>query len=208
MQENFILFCNHKKISTSIKTRNCNLKTVYQKILSMKKISLFIALIICALAIFAQSNYNEDGIRLYHTPSQEELDWAKSKGYDTIRMTPTSPPSGQIRPIAEWEPAEAVLIRYPLGFPVSFVQKLAEYIKVITVVTQSNLSAAQSSYTSGGVNMSNCEFLIANSNSYWTRDYGPWFMAIDNSRVSMFDFTYNRPRPQDNLVNGILASHL
>jgi len=174
----------------------------------MKKISLFIALITCALAIFAQSNFNEDGIRLYHTPSQEELDWAKSKGYDTIRMTPTSPPSGQIRPIAEWEPAEAVLIRYPLGFPVSFVQKLAEYIKVITVVTQSNLSAAQSSYTSGGVNMSNCEFLIANSNSYWTRDYGPWFMAIDNSRVSMFDFTYNRPRPQDNLVNGILASHL
>jgi len=176
----------------------------------MKKLSLlFFALIISATTLFAQSNYNEDGIRLFHTPSQEELDWAKSKGYDTIRTTPTSPPIGQIRPIAEWEPAEAVLIRYPLGFPVSFVQKLAEYIKVITVVSQSNLASAQSEYISGGVNMSNCEFLIASNNSYWTRDYGPWFMAIDNSRVSMFDFKYNRSaRPQDNLVNGVLANHL
>jgi len=175
----------------------------------MKKLSLlFFALVISATALFAQSNYNEDGIQLFHTPSQEELDWAKSKGYDTIRITPTSSPIGQIRPIAEWEPAEAVLIRYPLGFPVSFVQKLAEYIKVITVVSQSNLASAKSEYTSGGVNMSNCEFLIASNNSYWVRDYGPWFMAIDNSRVSMFDFTYNRPRPQDNLVNGLLANHL
>ncbi|MDR2971609.1 MAG: agmatine deiminase family protein [Bacteroidales bacterium] len=173
-----------------------------------KNLFLFIALFAGVFTLFAQQ-VNEDGIRLYHTPSQEEIDWAKSKGLVTEPKTVVPPPAGEIRPIAEFEPMEAVLIRYPLGIPYSLIKEMAKDIKVITVVSNSNHQTAINNYTSNGVNMANCQFLIANSDSYWTRDYGPWFMAIDNQNVGMFDFTYNRPaRPNDNQVNGQLVTFL
>ncbi|MCL2168220.1 MAG: agmatine deiminase family protein [Lentimicrobiaceae bacterium] len=173
-----------------------------------KNLLLIFALITSVFTLLAQPIYNEAGIQLHHSPSQEEIEWAISKGYDTLRTAPTPPPMGQIRPIAEWEPAEAVLIRYPLGIPYSLIKAMAEDIKVITVVSSSDQQQAINSYTSNGVNMANCEFLTANSNTYWTRDYGPWFMAIDNNEVGMFDFNYNRPRPLDNQINTQLATYL
>jgi len=176
----------------------------------MKKITLlFIAFSVSAVSLFAQPIYNEAGIRLLHTPSQEEIDWAKSKGYDTLRTTPTPPPVGELRPIAEWEPMEAVLIRYPFGIPMSLIVEMAKDIKVITIVSSSSQqSTVLGQYNSNGVNTANCLFLIANTDTYWTRDYGPWFMAIDNQDVGMFDFTYNRPRPNDNQINGHLTTFL
>ena len=175
----------------------------------MKKRLLFIALFASLSSLFAQNLYNEDGIRLYHTPSQEEIEWAKRKGI-VVETTPTAPPpSGQIRPIAEFEPAEAVLVRYPFGIPISLIKEMANDVKVITIVANtSQQNTVLNQYNSNGVNTANCQFLIANTDTHWTRDYGPWFMALDNSSVAMFDFTYNRPRPNDNQINGRLATYL
>ena len=173
-----------------------------------KKFLLFTACFMIAVTSFAQI-YNEDGIRLYHTPSQEEIEWAQRKGI-VVETAPTAPPpTGELRPIAEFEPAEAVLVRYPFGIPISLIKDMANDVKVITIVSSaSQQSTVLSQYTQNLVNTNNCEFLIRNTDSYWTRDYGPWFMAIDNSSVAMFDFTYNRPRPNDNTVNQYLAQYL
>jgi agmatine/peptidylarginine deiminase len=174
-----------------------------------KPLLLYIALMINTGALFAQNLYNEDGIRLYHTPSQEEIEWGRSKGFDTLSRFSTPPPVGQLRPIAEFEPAEAVLIRYPFGIPMAFIKEMAQDIKVITIVANaSQQSTVLGQYTSNGVNTANCEFLIASTDTYWTRDYGPWFMAVDDQEMAMFDFTYNRPRPNDNQINGKLATYL
>ena len=180
------------------------------------KLLFLVALLTSTFTLFSQPIYNEDGIQLFHSPSAEEIEWVISKGLVSPPMAPTPPPVGQIRPIAEWEPAEAVLIRYPLGIPYSLIKEMAKDIKVITVVSSSNKQQAINNYTSNGVNMANCEFLTANTNTYWTRDYGPWFMAIDNNEVAMFDFNYNRikfghggsPRVLDNAVNEALAGYL
>jgi agmatine/peptidylarginine deiminase len=176
----------------------------------MKKNLLLLTIFVTTILIsFSQPIYNKAGIRLYKTPSQEEIEWAKSQGYDMLRTTPTPPPVGQLRPVAEWEPAEAVLIAYPLGIPVSLIKEMAKDIKVITIVAGTlQQNTALNYYNSNGVNTANCEFLVAPSDSYWTRDYGPWFMAIDNSKMAMYDFTYNRPRYNDNLINGELAPFL
>jgi len=176
----------------------------------MKKLLLFFALVFCTSAVFTQSIYNEDGIRLYHTPSQEEIDWAKSKGLVDPLRTVDPPPVGQLRPIAEFEPAEAVLIRYPFGIPISLIKEMAKDIKVITIVASaSQQNTVLNQYNSNEVNTANCEFLIANTDTYWTRDYGPWFMAINDNEVAMFDFYYNRPaRPNDNQINGHLKTYL
>jgi len=174
-----------------------------------KNLLLLTALFTGIFTLFAQPIYNEDGIRLYHTLSQEEIEWARSKGYDTLRIASIPPPVGELRPIAEFEPAEAVLIRYPFGIPILLIKEMAEYIKVITIVANaSEQNTVLNQYNSNGVNTANCQFLIANTNTYWTRDYGPWFMAIDDSTVGIFDFTYNRPRPLDNNINTTLASYL
>jgi agmatine/peptidylarginine deiminase len=182
----------------------------HQKNLIMNKyLLLYVSLLITVGSLLAQNLYNEDGIRLYHTPSQEEIEWGRSKGFDTLFLVPTPPPVGELRPIAEFEPAEAVLIRYPFGIPMSLIKEMAEDCKVITIVANtSQQTTVLNQYTSNGVNTANCKFLIAATNTYWTRDFGPWFMAVDNQEVAMFDFTYNRPRPADNQINTLLANFL
>ncbi|MCL2073452.1 MAG: agmatine deiminase family protein [Marinilabiliaceae bacterium] len=175
----------------------------------MKKVFLFLmlALSTTTITLNAQPIYNQDGIQLLHTPSLEEIELSKTIIPIVER---TAPPVGQIRPIAEWEPMEAVLIRYSFGIPMSLIKEMANDIKVITIVANSSQqTTVTNQYITNGVNMANCDFLIAPNDSYWTRDYGPWFMAIDDSEIAMFDFYYNRPiRPNDNQINTYLATKL
>ncbi len=114
---------------------------------------------------------------------------------------------GNVRNIAEFEPQEGVLVRYPLGLPYNLIAQMSDYTKVVTVVSSYYLSEAQNNYQNNGVNMSNCEFLIAPTDSYWTRDYGPWFVAVNNE-VGIIDFPYNRPRPNDDEVPIEVANYL
>ena len=46
--------------------------------------------------------------------------------------------------------------------------------------------------------MDNVQFIIGATDSHWTRDYGPWWVIDGNGDYSIVDFTYNRPRPNDN----------
>lgn len=125
---------------------------------------------------------------------------------DFGRFTETDPPQGPVRPIAEFEPASHVLIRYPLGIPVSLVVQLANTAEVVCIVSSSSTqSQAASSFNSAGVDMDNVSFLIAPTDSYWTRDFGPWFIFDGNDNYGVVDFRYNRPRPNDNLIPQVFA---
>ncbi|MCP4566577.1 MAG: hypothetical protein GY841_03225 [FCB group bacterium] len=121
--------------------------------------------------------------------------------------SPTSPPNGSLRACAEWEPSTGVLIRWPLGIPVDLVTEMSEDITVYTIVSSDYYkNQAISSYTSAGVNMSNAEFIIAPTNSFWTRDYGPWFVFDGNNDRVIIDNIYNRPRPQDDSIPIVLGA--
>ncbi|MBI9030400.1 agmatine deiminase family protein [bacterium] len=117
------------------------------------------------------------------------------------RITPTDPPSAPVRAVAEFEPASAVIIRYPLGIPTSFVALLSQEIEVICIVSSSwQQTQAQNSFNSAGVNNDNLSFIIANTDSFWTRDYTSWFVINGDQQMSVLDFEYNREtRPNDNL---------
>ncbi|MCK9301911.1 MAG: agmatine deiminase family protein [Bacteroidales bacterium] len=169
-------------------------------------ILLFLMLLIGSASLSAQPIFNKDGIQLKHIMTAEEA--ALYETVDVYTM-PTDPPVGNIRPVAEYEPSEAVLVRYPFGIPISLIKEMAEDVKVITIVSNaSQQNTVLSQYQSNNVNTANCEFLIHASDSYWTRDYGPWFIAIDNAELAVFDFTYNRPRYNDNAVNTALCQQL
>ncbi len=112
----------------------------------------------------------------------------------------TLPPEGVIRNPAEWERSQGVIIRWPLGISISLVAELSEDVMVTTIVASSSQeTSARNSYSSGGVNMENTQFIIAPTNSIWTRDYGPWFIFQDEA-LAIVDHIYNRPRPQDDVI--------
>jgi len=124
-----------------------------------------------------------------------------------INHIKTAPPTGPIRNCAEWEPSEGVIIRWPLGIPYSLVAELSEDVMVTTIVGSSyQENQAINSYTSNGVNMDNTDFIMAPTNSIWTRDYGPWFIFDGTGELGIVDHIYNRPRPDDDQIPWVIGS--
>ncbi|MCH8067752.1 MAG: hypothetical protein IID16_00560 [Candidatus Marinimicrobia bacterium] len=89
----------------------------------------------------------------------------------------TDPPPDPIHNIAEFERMQGVLIRYHLGISINIVKEIAEDVIVYCLVTSALQSSAQTAFTNAGVNMDNVEFVIGSTDSYWTRDYGPWWVV-------------------------------
>ena len=119
----------------------------------------------------------------------------------------TDSPQAPVRNPAEWEPMTGAIIRWPLGIPVSLIAEISEDIEVYTIVANSSQQTeATSTYQSGGVNMDNIHFILASTNSIWTRDYGPWFIFDGEGNQGIVDHIYNRPRPYDDLIPQVIGS--
>lgn len=116
-------------------------------------------------------------------------------------------PPAPIRQPAEFEPMQGVLIQYPFGISYDIIAEMAEDVEVVTIVADSSeQSYVESQYTNHGINLSHCSFLVAPSDSYWTRDYGPWFAFTGDDELGVVDFEYNRPRPNDNNIPSAYAN--
>jgi agmatine/peptidylarginine deiminase len=121
----------------------------------------------------------------------------------------TDPPEGAVFSLGEFERSKGVLVRYPFGIPVSLIREMARDAIVTTLVTNlSQENTVRNIYTQAGVNLQNCNFIYAPTDSYWTRDYGPWFIAFGNSQIGIVDFPYNRPRPGDDEIPKVVAESL
>ena len=153
------------------------------------------------MAVTVQAQEKKPDWQRWHYLSEEEM-------YDTSRgmnFVETDPPAGEPRFVAEFEPMQGVMIRYPLGIPTSLVVQLANNCRVYCIVSTSQQNQAQNSFQSAGVNMSNVTFVNAQSDSYWVRDYGPWYIFEDRS-PAIVDNVYNRPRPNDDNMSGVFAT--
>ena len=165
-----------------------------------KALSIFTLLLLMAATMQAQEK-KPDWMR-WHYLSEEEM-------HDTSRgmnFVETDPPTGEPRFVAEFEPMQGVMIRYPLGIPTSLVAQLSNNCRVYCIVSSSQQSQAQSSFQSAGVNMSNVSFVNASTDSYWVRDYGPWYIFEDRE-PAIVDNVYNRPRPNDDNISGVFATY-
>jgi agmatine/peptidylarginine deiminase len=153
------------------------------------------------MAVTMQAQEKKPDWMRWHYLSEEEM-------YDHTRGTTfveTDPPTGTPRFVAEFEPMQGVMIRYPLGIPTSLVAQLANNCRVYCIVSSSQQSQAQSSFQGAGVNMSNVTFVNAASDSYWVRDYGPWYIFEDRN-PAIVDNIYNRPRPNDDNMSQVFAN--
>ena len=164
----------------------------------MKNNKLFVLvglLIGLPILTFGQDTQKPDWKKLHYLSEEEMLSKERSSIYQE-----TDPPAGDyVRFPAEFEPMQAVTIRYPLGIPTSLVKQLSERTKVYVIVTQNQQSSAQSTFQNAGCNMNNITYYNMSTDSYWVRDYGPWYIFND-LEPAIVDNAYNRPRNNDNMV--------
>ena len=165
-----------------------------------KSLSIFTLILLLATTMQAQDQKKPDWMR-WHYLSEEEMH-DKSRGMNFVE---TDPPAGEPRFVAEFEPMQGVMIRYPLGIPTSLVVQLANNCQVYCIVSTSYQSQAQSSFQNAGVNMDRVTFVNAPSDSYWVRDYGPWYIFEDRN-PAIVDNIYNRPRPNDDNMSQVFAN--
>lgn len=114
----------------------------------------------------------------------------------------------QPRFVAEWEPADGAIIRYPLGIPYTLVRDLAADNPLYVIVTSTSQATANTAFSSNGVNMANVHWINAATDSYWLRDYGPWTIMDANNNMKIVDVVYNRPRPNDDVIPTTIAGYL
>lgn len=121
----------------------------------------------------------------------------------------TTPPTGPLRTMAQWEEEGALFITWR-----SYESVLREIVRnarlQTTVYIHCNTTTGSMSYkdsaaiktylTSGGVPLSNIKFVATSTNSVWQRDYGAnTVYRNDVDSMILCDWEYNRPtRPQDN----------
>jgi len=170
----------------------------------MKKRTILLSLTF--LLLFSVLRAQDLSPRLTHVMSPEEELRKSEIGRD---FTPTNPPTPPVRIVAEFEEMQSVLIRYPFGIPMTLIKEMANDCKVKTIVANaSQQQTVLGQYQAAGVNTANCEWLIAPTDSYWTRDYGPWFVVDSSYEVGISDFPYNRPRPNDDNIPVVLAQQM
>ncbi len=182
-----------------------NLKTFF-----MKKIFIISFILFFSLTVFSQESdtlyKNSKGFS--HSLNHYEKNLIKNYVRD---FQETDPPTGEPRNIAEWEPMESVIIAYDAGFgiPYSFIADISEYTNLtILVADASEESYVRNQLQNNNVNINNCSFIHHDVDGWWSRDYSPWFIAVDNQTVSIVDFPYNRARPNDDDVPSVVAAEL
>ena len=123
-------------------------------------------------------------------------------------VAPSSPPVVNVRCPAEFEPRQGVLMAWSSGswkdIYLDMVEALQDQVKVYIVTT--NPTSVQNAILGAGLPLTNVECIVEDLNSVWMRDYGPWIVFHEDGTAGITDFTYNRPRPKDDVFPQELSS--
>ncbi|MCR5506167.1 MAG: agmatine deiminase family protein [Bacilli bacterium] len=114
----------------------------------------------------------------------------------------------------EFEPCAMVKVVYPNMFPLEGYKIIAEDNPLLVLVNpnsngKSRITSARSDFNEAGINVDEVTFIdmpIDDDYSAWVRDFSP-FYVFDNLDLSIVDFTYNRPRYEQNVVPNKLATY-
>ncbi len=127
--------------------------------------------------------------------------------HQTNRGITTPPQGSEIRTPGQWEENQAVVITWA-AFPSiqrQLVQHIQQECEVWIVTLDSN--TVKNNITSNGGSLTNVKFIHSPYNSIWVRDYGPnsvYLAGVDS--LVFIDWTYNRPRYDDNSVPDSVGS--
>ncbi|MDP7004860.1 MAG: agmatine deiminase family protein, partial [Phycisphaerales bacterium] len=170
----------------------------------------FIATLYISSSLVGVPSYPE-GENIPKHLTKQELKYIQSNPIVAPRGV-TSPPVGPIRCVAEYEPMDGILLAWE-GYS-SIVAEMAARITTVgeadavIVIDQSNeQSQALSQISSYGGDTDRVKFYYRTVDTVWIRDYGPRYIYEGDCRA-IVDHTYNRPRPNDNALNGHFAEEV
>jgi agmatine deiminase len=114
----------------------------------------------------------------------------------------TNPPPTPVRTMAEWEEVQGIIVAWTSY--TTIIRQIVDYAQdeAVVFIVCTDSSSVKSFLTSGGVPLTNLNFIQASINSVWCRDYGPWavYSGVADS-LKLVDWIYNRPRPLDDNVS-------
>lgn len=173
----------------------------------MKVRNLFLLLIftLTVSCVFAQTETPE-----YQKTAEDVLRWHEL----SERMRSDNPPTAPVISVPEYARCQGVLVAYTgysgFGIPYTLIAQMSQMVTVTVAVSNSSQqNTVRNQLQNNGVNMNNVNFVVGSIDSYWTRDFGPWFIMDGNDEFGVADFTYNRPsRPNDDNHMAIMANFL
>ena len=125
----------------------------------------------------------------------------------------TTPPSEEVRTMAEWEEIQALTITWSTGYNIQeetilsqIVANAVQECQVIIICEEE--SEVESYLLNQGVSTENVNFIKTDFNNIWIRDYGQnTVYKNDVGEAILVDWIYNRNRPYDDLVPEKVAEY-
>jgi agmatine deiminase len=162
-------------------------------------------LLLAAILFISGKSFTQD---LPHYMTEEEKILWENYQFPSSFTDDINPPPAPVRTMAEWEELDGVIITWT-SYTAILRQIVSHAQKEGTVyIVCSDSNTVKTYLTSGGVPLTNLQFLITGFNSVWVRDYGPWSVysnVADTHRV--IDWKYNRPRPLDDVIPVFFANY-
>ncbi|MBX3368232.1 MAG: agmatine deiminase family protein [Phycisphaeraceae bacterium] len=155
----------------------------------------------------ARPTYPE-GAAIPRNMTDAERAWVERNPITAPVLRAASSPVGPVHCVAEYEPMESIIIAWEGDASWNAIQKtMVEHITTtgnadvwIVVDNTTERTAVQSTFASSSANVARIKYVVRPTDSIWIRDYGPRYIYEGDVRA-IVDHTYNRPRPNDNLLN-------
>ncbi len=154
-----------------------------------------------------------EGTPLPRHETEWERAWVESQ-LGALPATPraSAPPTGPVHCTAEYEPTEGIILTWegtggetPTGSILTMMRTMIQQITTtgaakvyLSVDSAAEQTAATTSLSSVGIDMSKVDFIIRTTDSIWMCDFGPRYIYEGDVRATV-DHVYNRPaRVNDN----------
>lgn len=147
---------------------------------------------------------NDELLPAYMTEAEKE---AAAGRPDWYAFRTASPPQGNVTVPAEFDAIGGVLIRIPLSastqdFFGRLVNEVADsgVIPYLLIPNAPEAGTVERYFLSPyGTSRSDVEFLYANNDAFWARDFGPYHVYVNGDRA-IVDMEYYSTRPYDDYI--------
>jgi agmatine deiminase len=162
-----------------------------------------ISILFILLFVFRFAYSQNHGLPNYMTEEEKKI----GNNYVSFPQVSFTPPSTPVRTMAEWEELDGIILTWTsYTYLLRQIVDAAQEEGMVWIIC-SDSNSVKSYLQSGGVPFYNLSFIIASYNSVWSRDYGPWCTyTLTGDTLGFVDFKYNRPRPLDDVIPGVLAA--
>jgi agmatine/peptidylarginine deiminase len=157
--------------------------------------------------------WREGGTPYNPEQSLQPFTLSSQKPLRTLQNEKKSASPGSLASPPEYEPVRGILIPFFWQVTPEVVKDCVvaltkdpkhDEIAYVLVTDTWQKMLATSVFEAGGADMNKVQFIMAEANSIWMRDYGPHFIWLDGA-MGIADSHYYPGRPEDNFIPSVLG---